>query len=89
MPTASAKYNFYGADRKGSEPVRGLFAGARCAYWQTWPVALSDGASRHLGQYDDANRARKLLTIRHEGKMVDVVAEVSKGKDLWWVFLTG
>ena len=47
-PTASAKYNFYGADRKRSESVRRLPARARCSYRQA-ALAFPDGASRHLG----------------------------------------
>ena len=47
-PTASAKYNFYGADRKGAGPVRRLPAGAGCPHRQT-AVALPDGPPRYLG----------------------------------------
>ena len=81
-PTASAKYNFYGADRTGNN----LFADCLLAidartghliwYYQTVHHDVVD--------YDDAT-APKLLTVRHEGHSVDVVAEVAK-QGFVWVF---
>ena len=47
-PTASAKYNFYGADRARRQSLRRLPARARRPHRQT-PLAFPDGASRHLG----------------------------------------
>jgi len=81
-PTASAKYNFYGVDRRGDL----LFAdcllaidartGRRIWHYQTVHHDIFD--------YDDAT-APKLLTVRHAGRNVDVVAEVSK-QGFVWVF---
>jgi quinoprotein glucose dehydrogenase len=81
-PTASAKYNFYGADRKGAN----LFAdtllaldartGKRLWYFQM--------VHHDIWDYDDAT-APKLLTVRHEGKTIDAVAQVSK-QGFVWVF---
>ena len=79
-PTASPKYNFYGANRKGA----GLFG--------DWLLALDARTGKRLWHfqmvhhdiwdYDDAT-APKLLTVRHDGKTVDVVAQVSKQGFIW------
>jgi quinoprotein glucose dehydrogenase len=90
-PTASAKYNFYGVDRSGanlfSDCLLALDARTGKRLWHFQMV-------RHdIWDYDNAT-APKLLTVRHEGKLVDVVAQVSKqgfvfvfdrvtGKSLW------
>ena len=74
-PTASAKYNFYGADRSGanlfSDCLLALDArtGKRLWHFQT--------VHHDIWDYDHAT-APKLLTVRHEGKPVDVVAQVTK-----------
>ena len=70
-PTASAKYNFYGADRKGAD----LFADCLLALDARTGKRLWHFQMVHhdIWDYDDAT-APKLLTIRHEGKTVDVVA---------------
>ena len=75
LPVASAKYNFYGADRAGSN----LFSGSL--------VALDARTGKHrwhfqfvhhdIWDYDPAT-APKLLTVRHEGREVDIVAQVTK-----------
>jgi quinoprotein glucose dehydrogenase len=74
VPTASPKYNFYGANRKGAN----LFGDSLVALDARTASgsALPDGPSRHLG-YDNAT-APKLLTVRHDGKMVDIVAQAGK-----------
>jgi quinoprotein glucose dehydrogenase len=81
-PTASAKYNFYGADRKGAN----LFADCLLALDARTGKRLWHFQMVHhdIWDYDDAT-APKLLTVRHEGKMVDVVAQVSK-QGFVWVF---
>jgi quinoprotein glucose dehydrogenase len=81
-PTASAKYNFYGADRKGAN----LFADCLLALDARTGKRLWHFQMVHhdIWDYDDAT-APKLLTIRHEGKTIDVVAEVSK-QGFVWVF---
>jgi len=81
-PTASAKYNFYGADRKGAD----LFADCLLALDARTGKRLWHFQMVHhdIWDYDDAT-APKLLTVRHEGKTIDVVAEVSK-QGFVWVF---
>lgn len=75
LPTASAKYNFYGADREGSN----LFADCLLALdartgKRIWHYQL---VHHDIWDYDNAT-APKLLTVEHEGKQVDVVAQVTK-----------
>ncbi|HEY3836079.1 MAG TPA: pyrroloquinoline quinone-dependent dehydrogenase [Bryobacteraceae bacterium] len=81
-PTASAKYNFYGVDRKGSD----LFADTLLALDARTGKRLWHFQMVHhdIWDYDDAT-APKLLTVRHEGKTVDAVAQVSK-QGFVWVF---
>ena len=81
-PTASAKYNFYGADRSGAN----LFGDCLLALDARTGKRLWHFQMVHhdIWDYDDAT-APKLLTVRHEGKLVDVVAQVSK-QGFVWVF---
>jgi quinoprotein glucose dehydrogenase len=81
-PTASAKYNFYGVDRKGAN----LFADTLLALDARTGKRLWHFQMVHhdIWDYDDAT-APKLLTVRHEGKSVDAVAQVSK-QGFVWVF---
>ena len=79
-PTASAKYNFYGADRTGNN----LFADSLLALdartgKRIWHYQM---VHHDIWDYDDAT-APKLLTIQHGGKSVDVVAQVSKQAFVW------
>src|SRR5580658_5593551 len=81
-PTASAKYNFYGADRRGDN----LFADCLLALdartgRRIWHFQMV----RHdVFDYDNAT-APKLLTVRHAGKSTEVVAQVTK-QGFVWVF---
>lgn len=81
-PTASAKYNFYGADRSGqnlfSDSLLALDARTGKRVWHFQMV------HHDIWDYDDAT-APKLLTVRHQGKPVDVVAQVTK-QGFVWVF---
>jgi glucose dehydrogenase len=81
-PTASAKYNFYGADRKGAN----LFADTLLALDARTGKRLWHFQMVHhdIWDYDDAT-APKLLTVQHGGRAVDVVAQVSK-QGFVWVF---
>src|SRR6266404_4686615 len=81
-PTASAKYNFYGADRTGAN----LFADCLLALEARTGKRLWHFQMVHhdIWDYDDAT-APKLLTVRHGGKRVDIVAQVSK-QGFVWVF---
>lgn len=81
-PTASAKYNFYGADRSGAN----LFADCLLALDARTGKRLWHFQMVHHDIWDyDNPTAPKLLTVRHEGKPVDVVAQVSK-QGFVWVF---
>ena len=82
-PTASAKYNFYGADRSGAN----LFSDCLLALdvrtgKRLWHFQL---VHHDIWDYDDGTTAPKLLTVRHDGKLVDAVAQVSK-QGFVWVF---
>ncbi|HYW42007.1 MAG TPA: pyrroloquinoline quinone-dependent dehydrogenase [Bryobacteraceae bacterium] len=81
-PTASAKYNFYGADRKGAN----LFADCLLALDARTGKRLWHFQMVHhdIWDYDDAT-APKLLTVRHGGRTIDAVAQVSK-QGFVWVF---
>jgi quinoprotein glucose dehydrogenase len=75
LPTASAKYNFYGADRAGAD----LFADCLLALdartgKRLWHYQL---VHHDIWDYDNAT-APKLLTVEHEGKKIDAVAQVTK-----------
>jgi glucose dehydrogenase len=81
-PTASAKYNFYGVDRTGAN----LFADCLLALDARTGKRLWHFQMVHhdIWDYDDPT-APKLLTIRQNGKTIDVVAQVSK-QGFVWVF---
>jgi quinoprotein glucose dehydrogenase len=75
FPTASAKYNFYGADRAGAN----LFSDCLLALdartgKRLWHFQL---VHHDIWDYDNAT-APKLLTVEHEGKKIDAVAQVTK-----------
>jgi quinoprotein glucose dehydrogenase len=82
IPTASPKYNFYGADRKGAnlfgDCLLALDAHTGKRIWHFQMV------HHDIWDYDDAT-SPKLLTVQHNGKPVDVVAQVSK-QGFVWVF---
>ena len=79
-PTASPKYNFYGADRIGA----GLFGDCILALEARTGKRIWHFQTTHhdIWDYDDAT-APKLLTLRHNGRNVDAVAEVGKTGFLW------
>lgn len=81
-PTASAKYNFWGVDRIGAN----LFADCLLALDARTGKRLWHFQMVHhdIWDYDDAT-APKLLTVRHGGKVIDAVAQVSK-QGFVWVF---
>jgi quinoprotein glucose dehydrogenase len=80
IPTASPKYNFYGADRKGanlfSDCLLALDARTGKRLWHFQMV------HHDVWDYDNAT-APKLLTVQHKGKFVDVVAQAGKEGFLW------
>jgi quinoprotein glucose dehydrogenase len=82
VPTASPKYNFYGANRAGAN----LFGDCLLAInARTGKLVWHFQMVHHdIWDYDNSN-APELLTVRHNGKMVDVVAEAGK-EGFVWVF---
>jgi quinoprotein glucose dehydrogenase len=91
VPTGSPKYNFYGANRTGAN----LFGDCLLALDARTGKRLWHFQMVHhdIWDYDNAT-APKLLTVRHDGKMIDVVAQAGKtgflyvfdrvtGKPLW------
>ena len=80
VPTASPKYNFYGADRKGAN----LFGDCLLALDARTGKRLWHFQMVHhdIWDYDNAT-APKLLTVRHDGKLVDAVAQPGKQGFLW------
>jgi quinoprotein glucose dehydrogenase len=82
IPTASPKYNFYGADRKGAnlfgDCLLALNARTGKLIWYFQMV------HHDIWDYDNGT-APMLLTVRHNGKMVDAVAQAGK-EGFVWVF---
>ncbi len=75
VPTGSPKYNFYGADRLGAD----LFGDCLLALDARTGKRIWHYQMVHHDIWDyDAATGPKLLTIRHNGKMVDAVAEATK-----------
>jgi quinoprotein glucose dehydrogenase len=82
IPTASPKYNFYGANRTGAN----LFGDCLIALnARTGKLIWHFQMVHHdIWDYDNAT-APMLLTVRHNGKMVDIVALAGK-EGFVWVF---
>ena len=81
-PTASPKYNFYGVNRKGAD----LFGDCLLALDARTGKRLWHFQMVHHDIWDyDGATAPKLLTVRHNGKPVDIVAQPGK-QGFVWVF---
>ena len=82
VPTASPKYNFYGADRAGAnlfgDCLLALNARTGKLIWYFQMV------HHDIWDYDNGT-APMLLTVQHTGKRLDVVAQVGK-EGFVWVF---
>ena len=80
VPTASPKYNFYGANRAG----KNLFGDSLLALdARTGKLRWYYQMVHHdIWDYDNASTPM-LMTVRQNGKMVDIVAEASKTGFLW------
>ena len=82
VPTASPKYNFYGADRAGAnlfgDCLLALNARTGKLIWYFQMV------HHDIWDYDNGT-APMLLTVRHNGNVRDVVAQVGK-EGFVWVF---
>jgi quinoprotein glucose dehydrogenase len=75
FPLGSPTYDLYGADRKGA----GLFGDCLVALDAKTGKRLWHFQAVHHDLWDyDLTAAPKLLTVRHNGKMVDVVAQATK-----------
>jgi quinoprotein glucose dehydrogenase len=82
VPTASPKYNFYGANRTGAN----LFGNCLLAIDARTGKLIWHYQMVHHDIWDyDNSTAPALLTVRHNGKLVDVVAEANK-EGFVWVF---
>jgi quinoprotein glucose dehydrogenase len=75
IPTGSPKYNFYGVNRPGAnlfgDCLLALDARTGRRLWHFQMV------HHDIWDYDNAT-APKLLTVRHEGRTVDIVAQAGK-----------
>lgn len=80
VPTASPKYNFYGANRTGSnlygDSLLALDARTGKLIWYYQMV------HHDIWDYDNATTPM-LLTVRHNGRTVDVVAQATKVGFVW------
>jgi len=75
IPTGTARYDFYGADRKGNN----LFANSLLALDVHTGKRLWHFQLVHHDLWDyDLTGAPKLLTVKHNGKNVDAVAQPTK-----------
>ena len=75
LPIASAKYNFYGADRSGMNLYSNCLVAVDARTGQRiWHFQF---VHHDIWDYDPAT-APKLLTVNHEGEEVDVVAQPTK-----------
>jgi quinoprotein glucose dehydrogenase len=91
FPLGSPTYDFYGADRTGT----GLFGNCLLALDARTGKYLWHFQAVHHDLFDyDLTTSPKLLTVKHDGKMVDVVAAAGKdgflyvfdrvtGKPIW------
>ncbi len=91
VPLASAKYELYGGDRPGDN----LYADCIVALDASTGKQLWHFQTVHHDLWDyDLNAAPQLVTVKHDGRMVDAVAVASKngflyvfdrvtGKPLW------
>ncbi len=80
IPTSSPKYNFYGANRAG----KNLFGDSLLALdVRTGKLRWYYQMVHHdIWDYDNASTPM-LMTVRHNNKPVDIVAEASKTGFLW------
>lgn len=80
VPTASPKYNFYGANRPGSnlygDSLLALNARTGKLVWYYQMV------HHDIWDYDNAGTPM-LLTVQHNGRRVDVVAQATKVGFVW------
>jgi quinoprotein glucose dehydrogenase len=79
FPLGSPTYDFYGADRIGAN----LFGNCLLALDARTGKRLWHFQAVHHDLWDyDLATAPKLLTVRHNGKPVDIVAQATKGREI-------
>ena len=75
LPVASAKYNFYGADRAGANLYSNCLVALNARTGERiWHFQF---IHHDIWDYDPAT-APKLLTVNHNGEKVDIVAQATK-----------
>lgn len=75
IPLGTARYDFYGANRKGND----LFANSLLALDARTGKRLWHFQTVHHDMWDyDLPVAPKLITVKHDGKNVDAVAQATK-----------
>lgn len=80
VPTASPKYNFYGANRTGNNLYGNALLALDAATGKLrWYYQM---VHHDIWDYDNAGTPM-LMTVKHNGKPVDVVAQSSKTGYLW------
>jgi quinoprotein glucose dehydrogenase len=82
VPTASPKYNFYGANRTGADLFGDCLLALNARNGKLiWYFQM---VHHDIWDYDNGT-APMLLTVRHDGHLLDVVAQVGK-EGFVWVF---
>lgn len=82
VPTASPKYNFYGANRKGANLYGNCLLAINARTGKLlWYFQM---VHHDIWDYDNAGTPM-LATVRHEGQLVDVVGQATK-VGFAWVF---
>lgn len=80
VPTASPKYNFYGANRKGSNLYGNCLLAINARTGKLlWYYQM---IHHDIWDYDNATTPM-LTTVQHDGQLIDVVAQVTKVGFVW------
>ena len=80
VPTASPKYNFYGANRKGKNLYGNCLLAINARTGKLlWYYQM---VHHDIWDYDNAGTPM-LTTVRHDGKLLNVVAQVNKVGFVW------
>lgn len=80
VPTASPKYNFYGANRKGSNLYGNCLLAINARTGKLlWYFQM---IHHDIWDYDNAGTPM-LTTVRHDGQLIDIVAQITKTGFVW------
>lgn len=80
VPTASPKYNFYGANRKGTNLYGNCLLAINARTGKLlWYFQM---IHHDIWDYDNAGTPM-LATVRHDGQLIDVVAQATKVGFVW------